>query len=496
MTHRIEHRGGASLLLRLAGLIVYMTLLLLLAGLTINKYAPQYLHADVILFSVMSLQKITLFYWGQDRLLNVVPFIASIIRDPKLNLSLILLIHSTVFYFCILIWSQRALKSVCESPKLSDRIQIFVICLAIVFAALTPYAIFEFSITHIEYSLSYLLLALACSLFENKVFKSQTIIMIFILLLFATAMNNSIILPSLMIAAVDYFERKKFDARIFTFAISATASFIIWGLISKTYGQNSLSYTTISFVNFDDKLLKVAISIGGVVNLTAVLIFSLFFTIKIIFSTKTLTEKFNKNQYYYWFFLISWLLFFPANRWVEINAFNFRYFAPVMFIPLMMTAIIVHKSAENLTIIFRGLFLTVLILFIGVNLRAPNTSIDDYNIFDENNSLFIKNENNNKIIYFSGDYWKAWPAVMNQMLRGSTSYGFAYRSQGNIETLRKAANTSLRDSGAIEVYCLNDTLDNCKEQVFFTIKNLYLDNVSELSPKKYLLTFKSNINQN
>jgi hypothetical protein len=168
----------------------------------------------------------------------------------------------------------------------------------------------------------------------------------------------------------------------------------------------------------------------------------------------------------------------------------------VMFIPLMMTAIIVHKSAENLTIIFRGLFLTVLILFIGVNLRAPNTSIDDYNIFDENNSLFIKNENNNKIIYFSGDYWKAWPAVMNQMLRGSTSYGFAYRSQGNIETLRKAANTSLRDSGAIEVYCLNDTLDNCKEQVFFTIKNLYLDNVSELSPKKYLLTFKSNINQN
>lgn len=48
--------------------LLLLVLLVLFSCLTVNKYSPEFLHADVIINSVMSLQNITLFYWGQNRL--------------------------------------------------------------------------------------------------------------------------------------------------------------------------------------------------------------------------------------------------------------------------------------------------------------------------------------------------------------------------------------------------------------------------------------------
>ncbi len=65
-----------------AGLWADGLLILVLSLLTVNAFAPRFLNADVILNSVMSLQNVTLFVWGQNRLLNVVPLFSLRSRIP------------------------------------------------------------------------------------------------------------------------------------------------------------------------------------------------------------------------------------------------------------------------------------------------------------------------------------------------------------------------------------------------------------------------------
>jgi hypothetical protein len=59
---------------------------LLFSILCLNWSVPVNFDADTILQSLMSTQKVTLFYWGQDRYANFLPFIYSWIKSPKLNL--------------------------------------------------------------------------------------------------------------------------------------------------------------------------------------------------------------------------------------------------------------------------------------------------------------------------------------------------------------------------------------------------------------------------
>ena len=68
--------------------------------LTVLKHAPAALNADILLNSIMSLQKVTLFYWGQNRLLSILPFIVAPATDPAVNLALVLLITYLFFSGC------------------------------------------------------------------------------------------------------------------------------------------------------------------------------------------------------------------------------------------------------------------------------------------------------------------------------------------------------------------------------------------------------------
>jgi len=73
------------------------------------------LDADVILNSIMSLQKVTLFYWGQNRLLNLVPFILSPITNPGYNLAAHLVFFSFTFFLLLYVMA-GIIKRITELP--------------------------------------------------------------------------------------------------------------------------------------------------------------------------------------------------------------------------------------------------------------------------------------------------------------------------------------------------------------------------------------------
>jgi hypothetical protein len=74
---------------------------ILMTRFTVNGYAGS-ANADVLMSSIMSLQNLTVYYWGQNRLLNVLPALAYPFRDPHQNLQAILYI-TAASYFAFLI---------------------------------------------------------------------------------------------------------------------------------------------------------------------------------------------------------------------------------------------------------------------------------------------------------------------------------------------------------------------------------------------------------
>jgi len=87
----------------------------MLSMLSVNYYVPEYLNADVILNSIMSLQNVTLFYWGQNRLINIIPFLLQIVNNPTINLATHLLLFSYVYFW--LIWELSSFIEMLSEKK-------------------------------------------------------------------------------------------------------------------------------------------------------------------------------------------------------------------------------------------------------------------------------------------------------------------------------------------------------------------------------------------
>ena len=81
--------------------------LAIISLLTVVKYSPEYLNADILINSVMSLQNVTLYYWGQNRLISILPLVASLINNPLYNLIFILPLLVPSASLCGIVYSIR-----------------------------------------------------------------------------------------------------------------------------------------------------------------------------------------------------------------------------------------------------------------------------------------------------------------------------------------------------------------------------------------------------
>ncbi len=143
--------------------LVAMVWLGLITHVTVSGLAPAFLNADVILNSVMSLQNITPFYWGQNRLLNVVPLLAWPIRDPALNLLAILYLNTGLYYLVLWTFARGAVALTAVHAQSREWLTtaVFVSLSSAALLILTPQATFELALWHHEYTLPLVLLGAA-----------------------------------------------------------------------------------------------------------------------------------------------------------------------------------------------------------------------------------------------------------------------------------------------------------------------------------------------
>ena len=485
---------GTTLGKWLAGAVIDATLLILLALLTVNRFSPEFLNADVILQSVMSLQNVTVFCWGQNRMANILPLVVFPVRYPALNLYAYLVIVTTVFYWLILFWADRLSKTGFPDKEQSlVRREIFLVLISIFFFIAKPSTVFEMAIFHIEYSLSYLLLGVAyLCCFDQKKSLFMRYAVMGVCFAVAIGINYSIVIPALCLAGGRALFRRKLDIDALAFSVCAVVLLITWALIARIYPKPDISYVLFEFARLNESAQIVAKNLIDALyfgNVIAVLLAACLLKICSLSMARgnASSDWSNTSQFTIMLlmFAAAWIFLFSVNSWVTANLFNFRYFIPVIFVGIMLLSLEVRRLTIFLSRWQRYAVSVLLAAWLIVYLAQTFVPLRNYTVFKRINTALPNN-----VVGFAGDYWAVWPAVMKNLLEDKEGFGFALRAEGNWDNLRRYYSDFGRRHGSFTIGCLNAPIDQCRSQVKRFMGDVGLRDVESLGDGIWLLHFE------
>jgi len=452
--------------------ILALAWLLLVSVLTVARIAPNNLNADIVLNSIMSQQNLTLFYWGQNRLLNVLPFAASLATNPSFNLATILIFSAMSFYGLIYGFSIVVLRLIgSRNTELSLSVSIFISSVGVFI--LTPEALAEVTIGHIEYSLPVVGLIFASLTLLNvqvENWKLRSVILPSAVIFLSVGINPSSAILALFIVFSVIFYRRKLQRGEIVFLAASVAAFLAWDAVSRLY--SSVQYGKIDLDQLWPSIQQAFENLSGIFNrfhflaFTA-LIFFLKFLSPILIRENAEPPRRRAAVFLYIAvvaiaFSIFWLIFLSSLYWVQINQLNWRYFTFVIFAFLFVLTFYVSDFFEKLK---RTQFWVIsgtasIATIVSLAISNPTFEFVKYELFQRVNTLVEPGGH-----LYSGNYWDVWPAVFRDMMSGHEAYGLAPRGEANKDAARKYVLKKIKELGRINVYCLNDTVDNCISSV-------------------------------
>jgi hypothetical protein len=468
--------------------------LILVSALTVIKYSPRELNADTILNSVMSLQNITLYYWGQNRLLNVLPLVVVFLKNPEANLYGILMFSSISFFSLLFYMSRISARFLGVENLEKNGFKIFTLISVLFILSFNSFAIYEITMGQIAYSLPALLLISSASVFFGFTkFKYKVLFLLVSIasIVVAIGLNPSAIILVLAISAAYSFYKKSLQISEAVFCLFSGIVFCIWSIVSNHIQKGFNDYHKFSLFTLQqgfEKVLRGLFCTTNMYFLIGVLTISFAYNLITFYNLKS-NEKKSKHILSYcrnvvFIFAISWLFLFSSNKWVEMNEFAWRYFTYVILSLIFLGSLYCASFISNLKNKLSQ-FLTVAAITVGVAyLISPIHKLKDYKIFNRVNAL---TESGGQL--YAGDYWLVWPSVLRDMISGYDAFGLCYRGDGNKSKTKTYVLNKIREQGYADVYCLNDSVENCVAQVNSLVGPLHVLDSKKLKTDVYRIRF-------
>jgi hypothetical protein len=430
------------------------------AGLFLNKLAPEHTSADMLLFSIMSLQHRTVFYWGQDRIINLIPLIAHGIADPGLNLLAIMLLHATLFFGVLV---QLAVYLV-RAQRGGTWQTILVVSAMVLFylASLKNAFAFDLLAIHIEYTGSYFLVLAAFSVLARERVGMVRGSLVAVAIVLAVGLNPSVILA---IAAIGIGvsltgDRKRRILRAGMALVLAGIAIVGWRQLAP--GGTPSGY----YLEFDFGALQKAVpaTLKQIsVSLRDQPAAAIMLAAALIVSTILLPGVSRLRLWLAVVFAIAWLVVFSGNKWVAMNNYTYRYFASIYYISAGIVGLAASLLAARIPRWFGWTVLAVTFFAVGAWLVAPIAGWDDFAVFKRIARAGYRPPTTGISIH-AGDYWYVWPAVMRDEILGVRSIGVTIRSESNRGSTVAALAGQL-ENGAVVVNCWHETDAACLSQV-------------------------------
>jgi hypothetical protein len=423
------------------------------------------LQADYIMYSIMSTQNVTLFYWGQNRFLNIIPFLVSPISDHVANISLVLFLSVVSHYlsgFAISVVILRIIRGL--KASLSELAWLALSTVVLMNLLISPNLTGTFFYQH-EYSLALLLISTSWLVLTRKNTFSSWVISS-VLLFLAMGLNPSMILLVAWIAGLSIYFRV-FSHRKTPF-LWASVSFIavsLWLTIMASSGSSE-SYVNIhpeSFFENAAKGLTSLIALVEPVNLTmiALLVLALLILNVSMIESRQLWLNIVSVTVAALVFLILWVLVFSSLEWVVMNEYSPRYFIPPFYLVFgLISALLIVRSYKAREWLSR-LGVSVLLFVSLFGAISSDLRFDPRNasVFE---SLPALPSGSNLL---AGDYWKVWPMYFILLEQGSSPISFASRGGQGLSSNGRALLDQFVAAGSIRISCVNSAVVECVGQV-------------------------------
>ena len=439
--------------------------------LTVLRYTSPMLQADSVLQSVMSVQDVRLFYWGQDRLASVVPFLASPVADPMTNLFLVLLINATAFHVLLLILARMGTVVVTGSRKWSGTLVLFLLISAVTHTIVEP--MFTLALDAQPYSMSWALALGAFLLWKRHQWWALTASAAMVGV--AVGLNPSVILVAAFLAVLEMFRRRQW-IRWIVFGAVWIAWFAIWLKLSHAFPGDlgpkpdpARSYFSFSIHTFRSGMAESLSKIGAAFDrrwLVGLAVFAAVCTL--LLSSERRAALLKRLALTALFAFLYWVVF-AGNPWVAANGFHVRYFFPLVL--AVIVGIAAPVAAALLTVrlpLLRNVPRSVLALGVATlaavaSLVGPLTPPSEAPIILATGPTadYVKANN---VSFVAGYYWLLWPVLLQSLDEGRTAvYGAGVRSDGDLSAYPAALDRAVAEQhGPPRAICVGDKVASCQ----------------------------------
>jgi hypothetical protein len=399
-----------------------------LAACAVNRFSPPFLDADTVLFSIISLQKVTLFYWAQNRLIDIWPWMLSWITNPQVNLAAHLEIISFGFFALLCVMGLAGTALLFPRATRRDRWAATILLIAVTLAVLQPYAANTFISEGQPYATSYAL-ALMAALVLARHTSLAALTAGAALLCIATGLNPSIVLLTL---ALSGFMALSGDWRgALVLSAMTLAWTAMWAELARFGPQYPVPYTGFFTTRLNTAIAASVAHMVRALRLSVIAALWTFLVALSLLSPRNVDGRLPRAILAgLLMFAMIWTVGFSGNSWVQTNDSPFRYFFPViMTVPVFLTlGILRFLLARPRWMRDCGAGLATVFMF--AYLLRPPVAFADYLVFAAVRPVadYAKTHD---VKFIGGRYWLAWPAVFLLQDPPGRVFGLAPRAFEN-----------------------------------------------------------------
>lgn len=357
------------------------------------------------------MQKVTLFYWGQDRYANFLPFLYSWIPSPKVNLLAIYFTSGLSFFLLLELISDLIAKL--SGKKIATfRLVCFLVLSLVSLLVLNKKGIYIFAYAAQPYSMSFLLMGWSWLLVCHHRIDGLKTIIVFLLMLVAVGINPSIMLITWAILVIYLFFRK--NLKIFILPILATGLFFFWQYLSNgvnaphedysKFNQTALLFQSLKATinNFSQETARLPVTFA-LLGLSIALFIALI-------KKSVIPKRVQHLMVLLTLLALFWWCLFTMSDWVTRNNFHFRYFFPSILILLVLISMSISYALLSMPTQLHMPFavaLFFLISAIAVKQIMPMKNWNSSGSFDGVGQYMDLKEAR----ILAGGYWQVWPAL-------------------------------------------------------------------------------------
>jgi hypothetical protein len=469
---------------------------------TAHGIQRQFLNADHIMYSIMSLDQVTLFYWGQNRFLSVIPFLASTISDPYLNLLTVTALSALSHLLCLtLLYATAKQLLLRRSVSLRELAPGTLLLWGLTFVLLEPAALYTM-LQHHEYSLAISMLLAAWLLVMRASSAKSTLATVLepvfagLLMLLALGVNPSLVVLGFALVLLKVILRGGWRHERFVLVLwlaGLTTAFSFWYLIMNRQEDEQRYFS----IRWNEITQGFELGISSFINqFEPIVVLVLLVTmtwLAIITARKSqvhVRPQVLAAAAFVAVFAVVWVLGFSTIEWIFENDHHPRYFLPATYLVLLVTALALGRLVQMRMKVHPAMFSLLGLLLIGsLVFKAPlSNNLLTAPVFEALPKV------DSRALILAGDYWDVWPQYFLLKTEGEVPVSLAYRSKAIAEYFRVELKQMLADTQPATAWCISSSSSRCERQLRSYLGNAIASDFIPINSKlqQFSITWDAN----